>query len=196
MQEVLHSYLTFSMRAQNVCTCLLASWLWGLATLLLLPTSTHHRYQLFVYIWRECFYEVVLFVVCVGGIIRILSYFRYWGHNLEKKPWICMLDSHSVLSNILSPSIVQAVRIIHAFMHSCMNGSILPLTLTCCVIYLARRRERRWLKFSSWVRSSTQGLKIQFFWTNPTALGLDQETPNAHWVVALTLQSLSISTWM
>ena len=83
-------------------------------------------------------------------------------------------------------------RPIHAFMYEWVHP---PLTLTC-VIYLARRRERRWLKFSSWVRSSTQGLKIQFFWTNPTALGLDQETPNAHWVVALTLQSLSISTWM
>ena len=40
---------------------------------------------------------------------RILD--RYWGHNLEKKPSICMLDNYSVLSNILSPSIVQAVRI-------------------------------------------------------------------------------------
>ena len=31
--------------------------------------------------------------------------------NLEKRPRICMLDSHSVVSNILSPSIMQAVRI-------------------------------------------------------------------------------------
>ena len=32
-------------------------------------------------------------------------------HNLEKKLWICMLDNHSVLSNILFPSIVQTVCI-------------------------------------------------------------------------------------
>lgn len=31
--------------------------------------------------------------------------------SLEKRPRICMLDSHSVLLNILSPSMVQAVRI-------------------------------------------------------------------------------------
>ena len=35
----------------------------------------------------------------------------YWRRSLEKRPRICMLDSHSVLSNILSPSIVQAVCI-------------------------------------------------------------------------------------
>ena len=32
-------------------------------------------------------------------------------HNLEKKPWICTLDNHSVPSNILSPSMVQAVLV-------------------------------------------------------------------------------------
>ena len=36
------------MRAQNVCTCLLVPWLWGWATFTLLPTSTHHRHQIWL----------------------------------------------------------------------------------------------------------------------------------------------------
>ena len=67
---------------------------------------------LFVYIRRGWLCQVVVLVVCVRGIIRscyILD--RRLRHNLEKKPWICTLDNHSVPSNILSPSMVQAVLV-------------------------------------------------------------------------------------
>ena len=56
-------------------------------------------------------------------------------HNLEKKPWICMLDNHSVSSNILSPSTVQAVRMSFA---TCSGSCLLPVSRTIlnfCVKY-------------------------------------------------------------
>ena len=56
-------------------------------------------------------------------------------HNLEKKPWIGMLDNHSVSSNILSPSTVQAVRMSFA---TCSGSCLLPVSRTIlnfCVKY-------------------------------------------------------------
>ena len=64
--------------------------------MLLLPMSTHHDIKhdwmfqsyviqycvlrlsqtLFVYIRRGCLHQVVVFVVCVGGVIRFLLYLR------------------------------------------------------------------------------------------------------------------------
>ena len=105
--------------------------------------STHHRYQT----WLDV--SIYLIHYCVprlsqtpasstsdaGASIKwssasvassdsccILD--RCLRHNLEKKPWICMLDNHSVLSNILSPSIVQAVRISFATSLGLVSASV------------------------------------------------------------------------
>ena len=66
-----------------------------------------------VYIRHLRLHEVVVSVVWICGVIPFLFFFLdlCLRRSLEKRPRICMLDSHSVLSNILSPSIVQAVRI-------------------------------------------------------------------------------------
>ena len=67
---------------------------------------------LFVYIRRGWLCQVVVLVVCVRDIIRFLLYFRSpFKAQSREETLICTLDNHSVPSNILSPSMVQAVLV-------------------------------------------------------------------------------------
>ena len=69
---------------------------------------------------------------------------------LEKKPWICMLDNRSVLSNILSSSTAQVVRMSFAtYSRSCLLPVSRPI-LNFCVKYCLTFRESRTLAPLLW----------------------------------------------
>ena len=105
--------------------------------------------------------------------------------NLEKRPRICMLDSHSVLSNILSLSVMQAVCISfatcsgscflsHTILNLCMKPDVFRKLYTCTSLMESPFHGKLW-STCHWPLQPVQSN----FYPLMTLIEIDEPTPSS-----------------